>query len=97
MRFAITPSLDLTDRTPLKRDNLRMLALGLTEEKTVEGKIFDQLEYVEKEINDVTAALPGSKSLQDKEFTRDRLQTELSQTAYPIVHIATHGQFWHRS
>ena len=91
--IAVTPNLGLTDRTPLKRDNLRLLALGLTEGKVVDGERFDPLSYVKNEIDAVTAALPGSKPLLNGEFTPDRLQTELSQTVYPIVHIATHGEF----
>jgi len=91
--IAITPSLPLTDRTPLKRNELRVLALGLTEGKTVEGEKFQPLDYVGKETSAVTAALPGSKLLLNGAFTSDQLQKELGQTAYPIVHIATHGKF----
>lgn len=29
----------------------------------------------------------------DDDFTSDRLQQELSKTVYPIIHIATHGEF----
>ena len=34
-----------------------------------------------------------SKGFIDEEFTRDRLQQELAETSYSIIHIATHGQF----
>lgn len=46
-----------------------------------------------KELTRIGEIIPGSKQLLDADFTRDRLQQELSQTAYPILHVATHGKF----
>lgn len=94
-RYAIatTPSLTLTNAQPLNHQNLRALALGLTQSATIDGQKFQALVNVMDEIQQVETQMPGSKPLLDREFTRDRLQTELSQQTYPIIHIATHGEF----
>jgi CHAT domain-containing protein/tetratricopeptide (TPR) repeat protein len=90
---ATTPSLTLTDPKALNREHLRALAVGLTKESMIDGRKFAALTNVSSEINQVQTLIPGSKALLDDNFTRDRLQQELSQTVYPIIHIATHGEF----
>lgn len=90
--IATTPSLTLTDPKALNRNNLRVLALGLTTPATVDNQRFPALSNVNDEIDRIEK-IPGSKKLLDDEFTRDRLQEELSKTVYPIIHIATHGEF----
>jgi CHAT domain-containing protein len=91
--IATTPSKTLTDPEPVDRQHLRALALGLTERTVVGGQTFPPLDNVGNEISAVTDQLPGSQRLLNQEFTRDRLQQELSQDIYPIIHIATHGEF----
>lgn len=91
--IATTPSLTLTNPKPLSRQNLRALAMGLTESTTIDGQTFPPLENVGQELVAVEAQLPGSKPLLNQDFTRDRLQQELNQATYPIIHIATHGEF----
>lgn len=90
---ATTPSLTLTDLKALDRQELRVLAMGLTQAATVEGQQFPALDNVSLEISGIKAQIPSSKQLLDGEFTRARLQQELSQNAYAILHIATHGEF----
>jgi CHAT domain-containing protein len=91
--IATTPSLTLTNLAPINRDNLQALAVGLTQPAIVNGQRFRALAFVDQEVKQVTSEIPGSKELLDSEFTRDRLQQELSQSVYPIIHIATHGKF----
>ncbi|MBD2103733.1 CHAT domain-containing protein [Leptolyngbya sp. FACHB-261] len=90
---ATTASLTLTDAKALDRQGLRALALGLTEESAVDGRTFPALSNVGLEIDQVETELPGSKQLLNQEFTRERLRQELTTTSYPILHIATHGEF----
>lgn len=94
-RYAIatTPSLTLTDFQPIGRQELRVLALGLTESATVDGRRFPELAYVDAEIAAIKTTLPDSLGLLNQEFTRDRLQQQLDTDTFPIIHIATHGQF----
>ena len=99
--IATTPSLNLTNAEALNRDRrklalrdrLKALVLGLTEASQIDGRKFAPLPNVEQEISQVKDILIESKGFIDEEFTRDRLQQELAETYYPIIHIATHGQF----
>ena len=95
--IATTPSLTLTDPKALNHQRLRALALGLTQAATVDGRDFPALANVGLEISTIEAQIPKSKPLLDGDFTRDRLQQELSQDVYPILHIATHGEFGYES
>lgn len=91
--IATTPSLNLTSPTSLKRQELKVLALGLSKASKVDNEAFPSLPNVNQEISQVKSFFPESKGLLNQDFTRDRLQQELAETSYPIVHIATHGQF----
>ncbi len=85
---AISPGLKLTAPQPLKRQTLKALTAGLTEERLG----FAQLPNVAIEIQEINAALSGIV-LMDNGFTRNTLQEQLLKTPFPVVHIATHGQF----
>ncbi|MGQ4646325.1 CHAT domain-containing protein [Lyngbya aestuarii] len=91
--IATTPSLRLTVPATLNRQELRALILGVTKQTTVDEQTFGALYNVPSEISNVETQLPGSKKLVDDDFNRESLKTELDQTAYPVIHIATHGQF----
>jgi CHAT domain-containing protein len=91
--IATTPSLTLTDARPLERKNLRALAVGLTQGTVIDNQQFLPLDNVDAEITAVAAQLPGSRVLLDQNFTRQRIEQELDRTTFPILHIATHGEF----
>jgi CHAT domain-containing protein len=92
--IASTLSLTLIDPMQMDRTSLRVLGFGLTKPSVVEGPTyFAPLSYVKAELDSIQEAIPGSKGLLDNAFTLDRLQQELTQNAYPIVHLATHGRF----
>ncbi|NES23897.1 MAG: CHAT domain-containing protein [Symploca sp. SIO3E6] len=91
--IATTPSLELTNPQTLNRDQLRVLALGLSEASEVDGQSFSALDHVEEELEAIKTRFPDSEPLLNKDFTKERFQEELKQTVYPILHIATHGQF----
>lgn len=91
--IASTPSLSLTDPFKLKSEKFKALAVGLTQDANVDGRIYKALSNIKQEIKQVLMLIPGSKQLLDQNFTRDRLQTELHRSVYPIVHIATHAEF----
>jgi CHAT domain-containing protein/Tfp pilus assembly protein PilF len=86
--LAITPSLDLTDPQPLKRDQARTLALGLTE--AVQG--FPALPNVSAELQAIQK-LQASDVLLNKEFLVSRVEKGLQSQQPTIVHVASHGQF----
>jgi CHAT domain-containing protein len=91
--IATTPGLRLTSPKPLDFQGLRTLALGLTEAAIVDGEKFKPLANVTEEVEQVTKLFPGSKKLLNEQFTPQSLEQELKQAVYPIIHMATHGQF----
>lgn len=91
--IATTPSLNLTSQTALERKQLKALAFGLTEASEIDNRFFPALINVEQEINQIESILEASTGILNSNFTRDRLQQELAETSYQIVHIATHGEF----
>ncbi|MBD2097705.1 CHAT domain-containing protein [Trichocoleus sp. FACHB-591] len=90
---ATTPSRSAIDVKPFNRSGLRVLALGLTEAPLVDKKRLPALQKVGPELRGVIGKIPGSKLLKDPQFNRDAMEKELSQTVYPIIHLATHGKF----
>jgi CHAT domain-containing protein len=84
----LTPGLQLLSPRSLSRQELKALAAGLAEAR--QG--FSSLPGVKQEVREIAQIVPAQVLL-DGEFTRDRLQTEIAATTFPIVHLATHGQF----
>ena len=89
-RYAVatTPGLTLTDPQPIKRERANLLLHGLTE--SVQG--FAPLPFVADELQSVQK-LYGGTVRQDQQFTVPRMERDLGDTPYQIVHIASHGQF----
>ena len=86
--IALTPGLQLLSSSTLSRQKLKTLAAGLAEAR--QG--FSSLPGVTKEIKDI-ANIFSSKVFLDQDFIRSRLKKEIEASSFPIVHLATHGQF----
>ena len=86
--LAMTPGLTLTDPRPMNRDRLKFLTAGLT--TSVQG--FPALPYVADEISSINQ-LYKSDQLINQAFQSTRLEQELRDGQYGVLHIATHGQF----
>ncbi len=84
----ITPSLNLSDPRPLKRENMKVLAVGVTE--AVQG--FPALPNVAAELQELQTLL-GSQNLVNREFLAANLEKKLKEEQFSIVHIASHGEF----
>lgn len=85
---ALTPGLQLLSPRPLKQIKLRAIAAGLTTSR--QG--FSALNYVDEELQEIEQTAQGEVLL-NQEFTSETLQQKIQVSDYPIVHIATHGQF----
>ena len=85
---ATTPGLDLTDPRPLKRENVKLLAAGVSE--SVRG--FPALPFVLNEIEAIQSFYQGNKLL-NRDFLVATMEKELKNENFNIVHIASHGQF----
>jgi CHAT domain-containing protein len=86
--IALTPGLQLFNPRRLSLEKLRVLVGGLTE-----GRLgFSALPSVKQEVKDI-AKIASTEVLLNGEFTRTQLETKIQSNAFPIVHLATHGQF----
>ena len=88
---ALTPGLQLTAPQPLARQPIKVLAAGVTKE-------FPELDFppipnVERELKLIEEIFADSEVLLDREFTKLKLQQQLQDSTFPVVHLATHGQF----
>jgi CHAT domain-containing protein len=86
--IALNPGLQLLPSQPLFRENLKVLIAGLSAAR--HG--FSALPNVEKEIQQITTEIP-SQVILNEEFTNATLQEQINSLSFPVVHIATHGQF----
>jgi CHAT domain-containing protein len=85
--IALTPGQNLIEPKPLQKD-LKIIAAGLSESRSG----FSALPNVEKELEEIRSELPSSILL-NQEFTSKSLQNRINSLPFPIVHLATHGQF----
>ncbi|MEM6449209.1 MAG: CHAT domain-containing protein [Cyanobacteria bacterium P01_D01_bin.105] len=85
---ALTPGLKLLGPHFQDPKPLQALMLGLTEARNG----FSALPGVKEEIEQVAARV-NSEVLFDREFTKDNLEAEIKRVPFPVLHLATHGQF----
>ena len=85
---ALTPGLQLLPSNPIERGELTALTAGLT--KARQG--FSALPNVAVELEEISTNVVGDEIVDDN-FTLETLQKFITGASYPIVHIATHGQF----
>lgn len=85
---AVTPGLNLTDPSPVDRENMQVMIAGLTQ--ATQG--FAPLPYVQDEIQSISQICPSTTML-DKDFVVAKFKESLQQKHFNILHIASHGQF----
>lgn len=86
---ALTPGLKLLNPKNWDTSNLSVLTAGITQAR--QG--LAPLPYVEEEIQEINNSISDHTVLLNQQFTEEALSQRLKSTVYPIVHIATHGQF----
>ncbi|AFY82206.1 CHAT domain-containing protein [Oscillatoria acuminata] len=86
--IALTPGLQLLAPQAIGQNQLRALTVGLTEAR--QG--FSALPGVSRELDEIRSHLPVQVIL-NQEFTADALKEEIQKSSFPVVHLATHGQF----
>ena len=86
--IALAPGLQLLAPKPLSQVKLKVFTAALSEAR--QG--FPALPGVTQEVQQIAAQMPGS-GLLNQEFVSGRLHDQLKALSYPIVHLATHGQF----
>jgi CHAT domain-containing protein len=85
---AVTPGLQLLEPRPLARERIKVLVGGLSEAR--QG--FLALPGVEAEVKQIESEIP-TQVLLNQQFTSTALQDQIKAVAFPVVHLATHGQF----
>ena len=86
--IALAPSLKLVDAKPLEQGKLEVLAAGLSESR--QG--FSALPGVSDELAKIVTEIP-SEQLLNQSFTTVNLKRKFKSSSFPVVHLATHGQF----
>jgi CHAT domain-containing protein len=86
--LAVTPGLSLTDPRPVERRRMKVLAMGVTE--SVQG--FPALPNVAAELQALHDLL-GSTTLVNENFVVPKMEAELKNEPFTIVHVASHGHF----
>ncbi len=85
---ALTPGLQLLDPKPLPIKELQILSAGLTEAR--QG--FSALPGVEAELAIIKTQAP-TEIILNQSFTDSNFKELLASFPFPVVHLATHGEF----
>ncbi|NJM48043.1 MAG: CHAT domain-containing protein [Alkalinema sp. RU_4_3] len=91
-RIALTPGLQLLAPKPLNATKVGALVLGLDQAQSN----FSALPFVKTEVQTIQKILP-TQTLYNDRFTNQNFKTTINDVSYPIVHLATHGQFGNKA
>ncbi|KYC43097.1 hypothetical protein WA1_13425 [Scytonema hofmannii PCC 7110] len=91
--IALVPGLQLVAPKPLRSSQIKVLAAGVSEKRSVAGQEFAPLTNVKKELARIQVEIPKSEQLLDSKFTKTNLQNKLQSASFSVVHLATHSQF----
>jgi CHAT domain-containing protein/tetratricopeptide (TPR) repeat protein len=86
--LALSQGLQLLQPRSLIRKQLKALTAGLTQAR--QG--FAALPGVATELNQIASEV-RSELLLNQQFTKKILEDQIQTTSFPIIHLATHGQF----
>lgn len=89
--IALSSGLQLTAPQPLQRQPIKVLAAGVTSD--FPDYRFPPIPKVEDELNTIKQIFSKSEILLNQEFTEASLEQKLQESDFPVVHLATHGQF----
>lgn len=89
---ALAPSLQLLQPQSVARNEIKVLAAGLSKQVEIQENIFPALINVPAELNQIEEIFPQSKQLLNEEFTITTIKNQLDGD-FSIVHLATHGLF----
>jgi CHAT domain-containing protein len=94
--IALAPDLSLPNPQALQANQLNVLAVGLTDPPRAVENIsvnFAQLKNVNQELDAIAASGISITTIRDESFTGEQFNKTINQSKFPIVHLATHGQF----
>jgi CHAT domain-containing protein len=102
-KYAVSEILGLkfdSSKQSLQPDELKVIGAGLSIAspavsaggEDIRG-LFLPLGYVKDELQVISESKIHSVTLLDEQFTLENFNTQLNEEKFPIVHLATHGQF----
>jgi CHAT domain-containing protein len=89
--LAASPGLQLLDSKPIAKKQINALLVGLTQSRfsfSALPAVQQELESIQKQVGKASSNL-----LLNETFTSQNLQRSIQALPFPVVHIATHGQF----
>lgn len=89
--IALSSGLQLTAPKALTRKPIKVLAAGVTSD--FPAYRLPAIPKVEDELNTIKKIFNKSEILLNQEFTEASLEEKLQESDFPVVHLATHGQF----
>jgi CHAT domain-containing protein len=94
---AVTPGLKLLGPKRFARQEFKALIGGLTSDRPTQPapapQPFPALPFVKDEVKGLQAVIPKSTVLVEDQFVPGNLAETLKRESFPIVHLATHGNF----
>ncbi|MEO1348071.1 MAG: CHAT domain-containing protein [Cyanobacteria bacterium J06635_15] len=87
--IALTPGLQLLGPHFSDPKPLQALMLGISEARPG----FSALPGVKTEVQEIAESTQKSQIYLDKDFTETTFKAQVENTPFPILHLATHGQF----
>ncbi|MEM6754424.1 MAG: CHAT domain-containing protein [Cyanobacteria bacterium P01_C01_bin.38] len=86
--LALAPGMQLLDPKPLASQKMQVLIGALSEGR--QG--FVPLPGVKNEVENINTEI-STQVLLNQKFTSKALQKQISKTPFPVIHLATHGEF----
>ncbi|NEO91644.1 MAG: CHAT domain-containing protein [Moorea sp. SIO3G5] len=86
--IAVTPALQILEPQPELHRSLKALIAGVSESR----KGYPALPFVEVELEKISSIIPSSVLL-NHSFTTTALENALNSSSFPVVHLATNGDF----
>jgi CHAT domain-containing protein len=91
--IAVVPSLQLLDINPSPTRQIDALLAGATNAPSFRQENLTPLPNVERELKDIGQEIGGGTTLFEQNFLQSNMRSQIAQTPFSIVHIATHGSF----
>lgn len=91
--IAVTPSLQLLEPKPLRKESLIALVAGAIDAPSFKQEGLGTLDNVALEISGIEQEVQQTQPLENQNFLQENIQQQINRVPFNIVHLATHGKF----
>lgn len=91
--IAVTPSLQLLEPKPLKKESLIALIAGTEDAPSFKKEGLGTLDNVSSELSGIEQEVPRTQPLENQNFLQENIKQQINRVPFNIVHLATHGKF----